>query len=156
MFPRDFVVASSVHVKYTDKGMTVKYEPSWSQKYIREKTQFFIQVLCDNSTSKLWKFSMGMWKKDNTVLNLCEFCFTMEISLVFLFLSKLLFSVLLFSVSLVWIKPFLHFILLCFFPFQSFTIYCMVSHRSKIFISVYILQTLCWQDKFVNFLCINS
>lgn len=95
-FPRDFIVASSVHVKITDKGMTVKYEPSLSQKHIREKTQSFIQVPCDNSASELWKFSMGIWKKNNTVLNPSEFCFTIEKSLVFLSLSKLLFSVLLF------------------------------------------------------------
>lgn len=54
MFPRDFIVANSVHVKFTDKGMTVKYERSWSQKYIRsKKPRFFIQVPCDKSVSEL-------------------------------------------------------------------------------------------------------
>lgn len=156
--PRDFVVASTVHVKFTEEGKTVKYEPSWSsQKHIREKKVFH--------SCSLQQFSLRIMKiqhgdvRDRSirVRNPCELCFTITNSLS-PYLQVNCFSLSsLFSAPLVDITLSLHCTLLCFIPFQSYSIYCMVSNRSKILISVYIIQFFCWQkDNFVNFLWLIS
>lgn len=112
-------------------------------------------------SSSLWQFRIMKIQhgdvKDRKIwaLNAFKLCFTLENS-VFLHLSKLLLSSY-FSAPLVDITFFPLLFLLYLIPLQSYSTYCTVSRRSKIFISISIIHILCWKrDKVVNSLWLIS